>query len=283
MLLSLLKKTNMETTKLLSASLIDIVFDGRNKNYGAYELRKNYNKRMFKALFIGLLIFSLLFYGFTFLQTTKSVDTILQIDDEWVFTSVDLPKPKTSELYNHNKKKHTSNRTNNKNNAGGVIEFQDEILIKEPSITDFQPTDFVAGPGLIGGDDFSSEPGGNGLGAQTTVDIPDSSNLIYKDVQEPASFPGGLKAWRKYLTNAVDIDKPIREGAQPGTYTVVVSFVVNTNGTIEQVAATSEHGFRMEEEAMRVVNKGPKWLPAKHNGVAVRTYCRQPITFQIAE
>src|SRR5690606_1122164 len=134
-----------------------------------------------------------------------------------------------------------------------------------------------------GGSGVEGNHSGATGGGEQVVALPDSSNFIHTSVDEPASFPGGINAWSRYLIRTLDKDKPLDKGAAPGTYTVIVNFVVNTDGSIEQVNAGTDFGFHMEEEAIRAVRKGPKWKPAKKNGQTVRTIYRQPITFIVPE
>jgi protein TonB len=76
---------------------------------------------------------------------------------------------------------------------------------------------------------------------------------------------------------------PVDNGAQPGTYQVVVRFIVSKDGSISDVVAETKHGYGMEEEAIRVIKKGPNWTPAQQNGRFVNAYRRQPITFQVQD
>jgi hypothetical protein len=62
---------------------------------------------------------------------------------------------------------------------------------------------------------------------------------------------------------------------------VVVQFIVNTDGTIIDIKPLTDHGFGMEEEAVRVISRGPKWNPAIQGGKQVKAYRRQPVTFQV--
>ena len=72
-------------------------------------------------------------------------------------------------------------------------------------------------------------------------------------------------------------------GAPPGTYQVIVKFIVSKDGSISEVNAESKHGFGMEEEAVKIIKRGPKWTPALQNGRNVNAYRRQPITFIVEE
>ncbi|MEO8770583.1 MAG: TonB family protein [Ferruginibacter sp.] len=127
--------------------------------------------------------------------------------------------------------------------------------------------------------------------AQTTTDtssVPappsianDDGDRIFDRVEVEASFPGGDDGWRKYLGANIDADTPIRHKAKRGQYPVVIKFIVNKDGVISDVKAETSFGHGMEEEAIRVIKKGPKWLPAMQNGKKVNAYRRQPITFVV--
>jgi protein TonB len=121
------------------------------------------------------------------------------------------------------------------------------------------------------------------VGTKVVAVPEDDEGKIFNKVEIEAAFPGGTAAWTKYLRNKLDPNTPVDNGAQPGTYQVIVRFIVSKDGTISDVVAETKHGFGMEEEAMRVIKKGPNWTPAQQNGRYVNAYRRQPITFQVQE
>lgn len=96
-----------------------------------------------------------------------------------------------------------------------------------------------------------------------------------------AEFPGGEAGWRSFLQQNLRGDAPVEKNAGPGTYTVIVRFVVNDDGSLGDIEAENDPGFGMAEEAMRVLKKSPKWKPAVQYGRYRRVIRRQPITFEI--
>ncbi len=106
-------------------------------------------------------------------------------------------------------------------------------------------------------------------------------NKIFDKVEIEASFPGGMDAWRKYLERNLNAEVPIKEKAPKGTYTVMIQFVVNLDGSLSDLRALTNHGYGMETEAIRAIEKGPKWLAAIQNGRQVNSYRKQPITFVV--
>ncbi len=106
---------------------------------------------------------------------------------------------------------------------------------------------------------------------------------IFDKTEVPPSFPGGDPAWKRYLQKNANGLVPLDSGASAGVYKVVVQFIVHEDGSVSDVKALTGHGYGMENEAMRVIKAGPKWIPAKQNGHIVTAYVQQPITFAITD
>ncbi|MEI9809185.1 MAG: M56 family metallopeptidase [Bacteroidota bacterium] len=99
---------------------------------------------------------------------------------------------------------------------------------------------------------------------------------------EPA-FPGGKDQWVKFLQRNLNSLVPVDKGAPAGKYTVYAQFIVDKEGNISDIKALTQHGFGMEEEVIRVLKTGPKWIPGKLNGETVKAFKKQPVTFVIEE
>jgi hypothetical protein len=102
-------------------------------------------------------------------------------------------------------------------------------------------------------------------------------------IQIPAKFNGGIPAWTKYLQRNLILDIAARNRAPVGQYTVVVAFVINKEGKVDEVVADRDPGYGTKEEAIRVVRNSPKWMPATQNGEPVIYRHKQSITFQVSE
>lgn len=116
---------------------------------------------------------------------------------------------------------------------------------------------------------------------------------VIKDTSTPAepvfgkteigpSFPGGDDKWRLYLERMLDASIPVKKKAPENSYTAMIRFIVDKQGNITEVTPLTHHGYGMEEEAMRVIKSGPKWVPAIQNGKQVNAYKIQPITFVVS-
>ena len=116
--------------------------------------------------------------------------------------------------------------------------------------------------------------------AQDSLAI-NSEDRIFTKVDVEASFKGGLTAWAKFLQENLKPNVPIKKGALPGTYVVIIKFVVDKNGKVRDIEAETNNGYGTEVEAIRVIRKSPDWKPALQNGKPVNAYRRQPIVFQV--
>lgn len=119
--------------------------------------------------------------------------------------------------------------------------------------------------------------------AQNNSSVEDTSDITFTKVEVEADFPGGIIAWKNFLMKNLKADVPVKRRAPAGSYTVVVRFIVWKNGRIENIVSETNYGYGMEKEVMRVIKKGPKWIPAMQDGKIVKAYRRQPVTFVISE
>jgi hypothetical protein len=97
----------------------------------------------------------------------------------------------------------------------------------------------------------------------------------------PPSFPGGLPAWTKYLERNIKKDEPASKGAPPGKYTVIVSFIVDAEGSIKDVRADNDPGYGIKEQGIAVISKGPGWVPATVDGKPIAYRHKISITISV--
>lgn len=111
----------------------------------------------------------------------------------------------------------------------------------------------------------------------------ENDGKVFEEVEREAEFPGGRSEWISYLQANLDASVPVKRKAPAGTYQVIVRFIVSKEGKIKDIQADTQHGFGMEKEVIRIIRKGPRWIPAQQNGRPVNAYRRQPVTFEISE
>jgi antitoxin component YwqK of YwqJK toxin-antitoxin module len=107
-------------------------------------------------------------------------------------------------------------------------------------------------------------------------------DTVFTRKENEASYYNGDSGWREFLTKNLKGDVGVNNGAPPGYYQTVVKFIVEVDGTINDVTLENDPGFGMGKEALRVIKLVKKWKPAMQYGRLVRAYRRQPITFQIS-
>ena len=102
---------------------------------------------------------------------------------------------------------------------------------------------------------------------------------IFTVVEQEASFPGGLEELGKYLAKSIKYPQQARETGTKGK--VILTFVVERDGSITDIKVLRDIGSGCGEEAKRVVSEMPKWQPAKQRGKAVRQQFNLPVTFNL--
>jgi len=274
----------METNKILSADVLDIIFDGRNKEYGAYELRKTYNKRITTALIAMIAICLLLFLGALVANSggkNKKAEVIVQ-DVQLAEVKQEEKKPEPPPPPPPPKVEPPKVEIKQFTPPKIVKEEVQEPPPKQEELEDTKigtinqegvKNDVVAPP---------VEEKGTGVVEAPKVQTEDYDKE-FKTVQIQAKFPGGPEAWTKYLERNLRADVPVENGAPPGRLTVVVSFLVDKDGNISEVKAENDPGYGTADEAVRVIKRGPKWIPAVQNGRNVIYRQKQSVTFEVSE
>ncbi len=273
----------MEANKILSADVLDIIFDGKNKDYGAYELRKTYNRRITRALIITGSIALLALLSSILSSTLKEKKdgkikmNEMTIQDVKQEEKKELPPPPPPPP-----PKQEPPKVEMKQFTPPVIKKDEEVEKPPPPQEELKEAkiDVVSQEGVK--DEGIVAPVEIDQGKQIVeVKKEEDENKIFDKVEIEASFPGGDSKWRQYLERNANGQVATDNGAPEGTYTTVVQFVVDKEGNISDVRALTNHGYGMEEEAIRVIKKGPKWNPAVQNGRQVKAYRKQPITFRV--
>lgn len=275
----------MDVNKIQSADILDIIFDGRNKEYGAYELRKTYNKRMVKALVGTILIVVLALLGNLLANSAGKGKTELIVQDvslENVQQEEKKPEPPPPPPP---PKQEPPKVEITKFTPPKIV--KDEEVKEEDEIKEVEKLEDTK-IGTINQEGAKDEgivapPVESGTGVVEAPKKEEDYDKIFTVVQIPAEFPGGLPAWSKYLERNLNRDLPVENGAPPGKYTVVVSFIVAKDGSISDVVAENDPGYGTKNEAVRVITRGPKWKPAVQNGRNVIYRHKQSITFMVSE
>ena len=102
--------------------------------------------------------------------------------------------------------------------------------------------------------------------------------LVFRRTEIPASFPGGNRAWKKYISDILKQNKDSLTGEDQGT--CIVKFIVHVSGDVSKVEATTLMNTRLAKIAVAAIKNGPKWVPARQNKTNVNAYQSQFVTFK---
>jgi protein TonB len=273
----------MDINKILSADILDILFDGRNKDYGAYDLRKTYNKRIWYALVGTFGICLLLLVGSIIANSSKKSKADIVVADVQLEKVTEEKKPEPPPPPPPPKQEPPKVE---------ITKFTPPKIVKDEEVKPDEEIKEVekledTKIGTINQEGAKDEgvvapPVEKSTGVEAPK-VEEDYDKVFTVVQIAAEFPGGLPAWTKYLERTLNRDLPVENGAPPGKYTVVVSFIVSKTGDISDVTAENDPGYGTKAEAIRVIQKGPKWKPAVQNGRNVIYRHKQSITFQVSE
>jgi protein TonB len=270
---------------------LDILFAHRNKQYGAYELRNNYIRRMIKAGLMAMAIVGLLAL-IAAKDKTDDAETITGKSPVVTDTAVvqinefDLPEKEIGKPIGH------TGRT------AKTADFAAPVIVKDPvadkPIAKMPDKDALAGPvdnpGLADGtaiamdNSLSDGPAGDLLSrkgdpkdtALATAPVV-MDDRVRDMADEMPEFPGGMQAWKKYLADNLQYPQAARVDEIEGT--VYVNFVVAKDGSISRVKVARGVGGGCSEEAVRVLEHAPRWKAGKQKGTAVNVKMTIPIRF----
>ena len=277
----LLKTNIMEANQILQSDILDIIFDGKNKSYGAYDLRKTYNGRVSLALLIMFSLIGLFIAGFSL--TRKNSADKPQISMSTPDTELtNVPKdplppvpPPPKEIQKPLEKVSTVHYSNLK------ISPNEDVLVPPPSLDEIE-TSRIGVENFKGAIDDGTISPPEGIPGSAVFVAPverkDEADEIIINVQKQASFPGGLQKWSQYIQNA--ILNELDEVTEDDYGTCVVKFIVDRTGKVSDVEATTMKGTKLAQIAVNAIRKGPNWIPAEQNGRKVNAYRLQPVTLK---
>ena len=275
----------MDINKLQTADVLDIIFDGRNKEYGAYDLRKTYNKRLTYAL-VSMLLLCLLMLVISVIANSvgkeKAQVMVQDISLENMKTEEKKPEPPPpppppkQEPPKVEITKFTPPKIVKDEEVKPEEEIKEVEKLEDTKIGTFNQ-EGVKDEGLV------APPVEKGTGVVEAPKVEEDYDKVFTVVQIPAEFPGGLPAWTRYLERNLNSNIPTENGAPAGRYTVIVAFTVSKTGAISDVQAENDPGYGTKAEAIRVITRGPSWKPAVQNGRNVIYRHKQSITFVVSE
>lgn len=249
----------------------ELVFESRNKEYGAYPLRKGYNRTLSRSLIASISIFTFLISlpviinlisGIEVEKTDKPVEVTVELkeppplDENEPPPPPPPPPPPTIE----------------------TVKFTPPVVVDREIEEDQPPPQETLSETNVGvvtqeGDDNATE-----LPPEEPVADPDAGK-VFTYVEEQPTFPGGEASMYEYLQKNIKYPPLARENGITGR--VYMTFVVGPDGDIRDVKVLRGIGAGCDEEAIRVVKSMPNWKPGKQNGRSVNVQFNMPINFTL--
>jgi protein TonB len=272
----------MEKSAILQADLLDILFEGRNKEYGAYELRRTYNRRLRISVTVMLSLIGLLFIGQLLAGRLSGKEApVMPVNDSLALVEVlpdETPIPPPPEV-----KPPPQQQVKTIAVTTPVIKPDQEVPETEmPPLEKIETAkiDVVTKDGLLD-DGIVPPPADEG---RDIIEAPKkrmSGDSLFIDVQIQSEYPGGMAAWRRFLMKTLgNYPQDALDNRIQGT--VTVQFIVDKEGKVSDVQAVSGPE-ELRPYACKAIMKSGKWTPAIQNGMHVKSYKRQPITFVLPE
>jgi len=272
----------LDINKIMNADVLDIIFDGRNKEYGAYELRKTYNKRLTTALLIMAAVLAIIFIGVlvaNFIDANSAnkpmVVQDVQLEEVKQEQKKDEPPPPPPPPKQEPPKVEMAKFTPPK------IVKDEEVKEEEkpPEQEKLEDTKI----GTVNQEGIKDEglvaPVDNGKGVvEQPKKVEEDWDKTFTKVEIESDYPGGQGAWLRYLQKNLQYPQDAIDNEIQGT--VTVQFIVDKEGAVSDVEAISGPN-ELRSEAIRVIKKSGKWEPAVQNGRKVKSYKKQPITFRL--
>jgi protein TonB len=257
---------------LLKRQWIDIVFEGRNKAYGAYELRKENPKTTLRSLAIGAVIFGLAVSAPLIISLIPEGNDDASLDQKIVTIKLP-PKEKTPE--NLPPPPPPPPKVDQVKFVKPEVAKTEEIVEEIVKIEEIK--DKKLGDETIKGDPdapLSVEPVGNG------PSVVEEDNNIYNTagIEVKPDFPGGLEKFYKFIGKNFQV--PEEDGLKGKIF---VTFVVEKDGSLTDIKVIRDIGYGTGKEAIRVLKSCPRWNPGEQNGKKVRVLYSLPISIQSAE
>lgn len=275
----------MAKIDLISNEWADLVFQGRNKVYGAYQLRRGTSKRNIVSMIFVAAVAAVAYLGLAAYNSYQEAQKA-KFEAEMEASLLDAKKeakvdkktetPKVEQVQKVEKVKSSIAFT------PPVIKKDSEVKPEEEMKTqdELKETKTAIGAFDVKGND---DAGGTVLKAVEEIAAPEppkheeEQNKIFEVVEQQPQFPGGsVNGWL-----ADHIKYPVVAAENGISGRVVVQFVVERDGSVSQVRVVRGVDPSLDKEAQRVISSMPKWIPGKQNGQAVRSRFTVPVTFRL--
>ena len=281
----------MAKIDLYDPKWVDMVFAGKNKEYGAYQLRKGTSGRNIKALLI-LVIAAALVGGFL---AWKVIEQKQAEEQQAYMEAMELAKLQQQAKKEEKKKEQVKPKIEPKKEIPVARETQkftapvikkDELVKEENQVKQMDKLDDKV---AVGSEDKEGVKDRTVEAVRSEIAVaapppppapkPEVATKVFDVVEEMPSFPGGNAALMSYLNSNTKYPVVAQENGVQGR--VIISFVVERDGSISDVKVARSVDPSLDREAQRVVKSMPRWTPGKQNGQTVRVKYNVPVVFRL--
>ena len=258
----------MTQEKVIAPPMDEIVFERRNKLYGAYDLRRLYNKHVTTALLLSIAIL-IAGVAYPLVSSYYAKARAGYIEKTASAEFLDMPKPKEAEAPPPPP-------------PPPPAELEQKVKFVAPKVT---TEEVVETPDIFNQDDLNKKPIEAVAIEEAVAEVKEEvieveeKKPIFRIVEEMPSFPGGDEPRVKFLRDNIMYPQMAKENNIQGT--VYITFVVDSKGHVTDVKILRGIGGGCDEEAIRVVKLMPPWNPGKQNGKSVRVQFNMPIRFTL--
>ena len=265
----------MTNKEILQADMLDILFEHRNKLYGAYSLRRTYSRRLGTALGVALSAV-LLFIILTFIKNDESNKRPIKNSGTFNVTNVDIPK---EEIKKPQRQPEEPRRETAQADHQKIIIAPDDEADEIPD----QETISNAEVSNVNADgEKANDLAKPATESNVTGNVPEKEPEIENKIlpSRPPAFPGGPAAWLAFLQRYLASPEDLEPGQR---VEVLVRFWIDTDGSISRPEIIKSGGNSFDKEVLRVLKKMPKWEAAMQNGNFIAVAYTQPVIFMGVE
>lgn len=279
----------MSQIDLIDNKWSDLMFENRNKEYGAYVLRRQTGRRNVAAIFAVLLLFACVMVYMVAKNAYDEYQKAHQVHDQVTELSA-LKQEKKKEAKVERKEivkqqeveKVVEKVKSSVKFTAPVIKKDDEVKPEDELKTQEEIMDSKVAVGfanVVGNDENGEVLKAKEVIATEPVKPKEEENKVFDVVEQMPSFPGGNSALMQYLSKNIKYPVVAEENGIQGR--VICTFVVERDGRVTDVRVVKSVDPSLDKEAVRVVSSMPAWIPGKQNGSAVRVKYTLPVTFRL--
>jgi protein TonB len=278
----------MSQIDLIDNRWSDLMFENRNKEYGAYVLRRQTTSRNIKSIIAVLILFAIVMVYMVaknayddyqkahMAQTQVTELTALQEQKKEA-------KVERKEIVKQEKVEQVVEKVKSSIKfTAPVIKKDDEVRPEDEMKSQDEIMNSKVAVGfanVIGNDESGEVLKAKEMIINEPVKPKEEENKVFDVVEQMPSFPGGMAALMAYLQKSIKYPPVAEENGIQGR--VVCTFVVERDGSVTDVRVAKSVDPSLDKEAVRVVSAMPKWIPGKQNGQSVRVKYTLPVTFRL--